>query len=220
MDSSSSPIVRRGRGGRPRIEDAGDVDRRILDAAASLFLQRGFDATSCEQVVLQAGAGKASLYARYANKEELFAAVVRDQVERTLPPLLELSVDFPLQKRLEVVGLSILTNALQPEVVALMRVVLSIAHRMPDLARQADQISRNRDLERVALTIIARSTPIADEMDRAMLVAGEFLDIALAPLQIRALLGEDLDKLAGGVNRRIIKTVCLLAKGGRLDEWE
>uniref|UniRef100_UPI0035C95B12 TetR/AcrR family transcriptional regulator n=1 Tax=uncultured Sphingomonas sp. TaxID=158754 RepID=UPI0035C95B12 len=196
------------------------MDRRILDAAASLFLERGFDATSCEQVVALAGAGKASLYARYANKEALFAAVVRDNVERTLAPAADLPRDLPLRARLRAAGRSILTHALQPEVVALMRVVLSTAHRMPDLARLADRIGRDRAVQRVAATIIGTASPRAGEIDRATSVANKFIELVFVPTQMRALLGDDPGELARGAERRIDETLELLMQGGWLDGCE
>lgn len=206
------------RGGRPSAKDAGDVDRRILDAAASLFLRLGFDATSCEQVVAQAGAGKASLYARYANKEALFAAVVRDYVEHSLAPAGDVSLDPPLNVRLKAVGYSILTHSLQPDVVALMRVVLATAHRMPDLARLADQIGRDRAVGRVAATIVGRAAG-ADAIDRALPVANMFIDLIFVPMQMRALLGDDPAALALGADRRIVDAIRLLRTSGSLDDW-
>ena len=40
----------RPRRGRPPSGRAGEVDARILDAASTLFLARGFEGTSCDQV--------------------------------------------------------------------------------------------------------------------------------------------------------------------------
>ncbi|WP_010219496.1 TetR/AcrR family transcriptional regulator [Sphingomonas sp. PAMC 26621] len=207
---------RRGRGGRPPAKDAGDVDRRILDAAESLFLRLGFDATSCEQVVVQAGAGKASLYARYANKEALFAAVVRDNVERSLAPAADVLTDAPIDSRLRAVGQSILTHALKPDVVALMRVVLATAHRMPELARLADQIGRDEAVHRVAATIAGKAADRKEALDRALPVANKFIDLIFVPTQMRALLGDDPAELARAGARRVDEAVELLAKAGWL----
>ena len=146
MQSLTDPkphTAKRRRGGRPSAEQAGEVDRRILDAATDLFLRLGFDATSCDQVVIQAGAGKASLYARYANKEELFAAVVRRMVEETLLPSSDVPWHLPVRDRLRAVAGSLLSHALSPEAVALMRVCVTTAHRMPELARLVDRIGRD-----------------------------------------------------------------------------
>ena len=205
---------RRGRRGRPPARNAGDVERRILDAAESLFLRLGFDATSCEQVVAQAGAGKASLYARYANKEALFAAVVRDSVERSLAPAADVSTDVPLDSRLRVVGRSILTHALKPDVVALMRVVLATAHRMPELARLADGIGRDGAVLRVAATIAGDAADRESALGRALPLADKFIELVFVPTQMRALLGDDSVELARAGTRRVDEAVELLGRAG------
>ena len=214
----SNATVRHGRGGRPAAKDAGDVDRRILDAAARLFRQLGFDATSCEQVVIQAGAGKASLYARYANKEALFAAVVHDNVERTLAPAADLPLDLPLHARLQAVGRSILVHSLQPDVVALMRALLATAHRMPELARMADQIGRERAIQHVAASIVGNAAG-SENAARALLVANKFIELVFVPAQMRALVGDDPEELALAAERRLDDSIDLLTKGGWLDGW-
>jgi AcrR family transcriptional regulator len=216
MQAEPIPAPRRGRGGRPPASDAGDVDRRILDAATSLFLRHGFDATSCEQVVALAGAGKASLYARYANKEALFAAVMRDHVERSPAPAGDVPADLPLQARLRTVGRSILTHALQPEVIALMRVVLATAHRMPDLARMADRIGRDSAVQRVAAIIAGSGADREPHMDRPLAVANTFIDLVFVPTQMRALLGDDPAELSQAAAQRVEEAIDLLARGGWL----
>lgn len=220
MQAGANSETRRRRAGRPPARHAGDVDRRILDAATSLFLRVGFDATSCDQVVALAGAGKASLYARYANKEELFAAAVRDQVERSLAPSADVPLDLPLPARLQAVGRSILSHALQPDVVALMRVVLATAQRMPDLAQQADRTGRDRAVERVADAIAGGASTEPGAIEQALPAAAKFIDLIFVPNQMRALLGEDPDTLLAHSVRSIDDAVDLLEKGGWLDAWK
>ena len=70
---SAKPAVR---SGRPPRELAGEVDERILDAAAKVFLERGFDGASIDEIAEVAHAGKPTIYARFANKRALFTAVV------------------------------------------------------------------------------------------------------------------------------------------------
>lgn len=211
--------ARRGRGGRPPAKDAGDVDRRILDAAASLFLQLGFDATTCEQVVAQAGAGKASLYARYANKEALFAAVVADRVAHVPPPPGDLPADDPLDARLQAAARSVLADALKPDVIALMRVMLATAHRMPELAKLADQAGRTTAVQRVAAAIAGGAANDRDALDRAAAVAEKFVDLVFVPVQMRALLGDDPSMLAHDAPARIDDAILLMTTGGWLTEW-
>jgi AcrR family transcriptional regulator len=59
--------------------------QRILDAAESLFAERGFEATSLREIAARVGIREPGLYNHFANKRELYAAVL----DRGLSPLLE-----------------------------------------------------------------------------------------------------------------------------------
>jgi AcrR family transcriptional regulator len=50
--------------------------RLIVPAAKALFIERGYEAVSMDDVALAAGVSKATLYAHYASKEELFFATI------------------------------------------------------------------------------------------------------------------------------------------------
>ncbi|MBC7414980.1 MAG: TetR/AcrR family transcriptional regulator [Herminiimonas sp.] len=54
--------------------------QELLAAALDLFVERGFAATRLEDVAALAGVSKGTLYLYFANKEELFKAVVRENV--------------------------------------------------------------------------------------------------------------------------------------------
>jgi TetR/AcrR family transcriptional repressor of mexJK operon len=54
----------------------------ILAAARRMFLASGFGAVSMDAIAREAGASKATLYAYFASKEELFGAVVSHEGER------------------------------------------------------------------------------------------------------------------------------------------
>jgi AcrR family transcriptional regulator len=49
---------------------------RIIWAAKSMFLEKGFDAANMDDVAAKAGTTKPTVYAHFATKEALFAAVV------------------------------------------------------------------------------------------------------------------------------------------------
>src|ERR1700737_5539145 len=54
----------------------------ILAAAKRSFLAAGFGAVSMDAIAREAGASKATLYAHFAGKEELFGAVIGRECER------------------------------------------------------------------------------------------------------------------------------------------
>lgn len=54
--------------------------QELLAAALDLFVERGFAATRLDDVAARAGVSKGTLYLYFTNKEELFKAVVRENV--------------------------------------------------------------------------------------------------------------------------------------------
>jgi TetR/AcrR family transcriptional regulator len=52
----------------------------LLDAALDLFVEKGFAATRSEEVALRAGVSKGTLFLYFPSKEELFKAVIRENL--------------------------------------------------------------------------------------------------------------------------------------------
>jgi len=77
--SISTAVGRRQRRGRPRTPFLRD---RILAGASELFADRDFETVSIDDVAALAKVGKGSVYRQFASKEELYAAVVIDGLQR------------------------------------------------------------------------------------------------------------------------------------------
>lgn len=185
-----------------------------------MFLDRGFEATSCEQVIALARAGKASLYARYANKEALFEAVIRRTVDEALEPAGQVDATMPLRERLIVVGTSLLEHSLQPEAVALMRAIIAVAPRMPELAQHVDRIGWEVGVRRVAEAITARHPGDPVMVAEAWAAAARFIELVFVPHQMRALLGDSAALLKAHARRRIEIAIDTLNAAGLLDSWQ
>ena len=110
-------------------------------------------------------------------------------------------------------------HALQPDVIALMRVIITTAHRLPELARLADRMGRERAVGLVAEAIAARSLGAAEAIERALPVAARFIDLVLVPHQMRALLGDEPSALTARADHDIDEALELLSRGGWLDGW-
>ncbi len=61
------------KGGRPRNPEA---DRAIIDAAVRLLTEEGYGRMSVERVAAEAGVGKATVYRRYRDRQDLAAVAV------------------------------------------------------------------------------------------------------------------------------------------------
>lgn len=68
--------------GRPRSEA---VDAAILDATMALLLSVGSSSLTIEQVAAEAGVGKAAIYRRYADKDELVLAALESRLPARPP---------------------------------------------------------------------------------------------------------------------------------------
>jgi AcrR family transcriptional regulator len=70
-DTEAGPAVETRRPGRPRSEQA---EQAIIEATLELFAEQGFEGVCVEAVAARAGVGKATIYRRWPNKEELLLA--------------------------------------------------------------------------------------------------------------------------------------------------
>lgn len=64
---------------RPRRDE---VRSRVLSAAGKVFAERGFAAASLDQVAAAAGFTKGAVYSNFGSKDELFLALMTDEVAR------------------------------------------------------------------------------------------------------------------------------------------
>jgi AcrR family transcriptional regulator len=96
----------------------------ILRAARICFLDRGFLRTSISDIIAISGGSRATIYDEFGSKEGLFAALISSiLLDMRLPEI----ADGPPEKVLRAFGLNYLEQLLDPEALALYRVVLGKA---------------------------------------------------------------------------------------------
>lgn len=66
-----------------------------MTAALDLFVEKGYAATRVEEVARRAGVSKGTLFLYFASKEELFKAVVRENLSLRFPQWSMLLDQFP-----------------------------------------------------------------------------------------------------------------------------
>ena len=81
---------------RPRRDE---VRERVLQAAAVVFADRGFAGASLDEVAAAAGFTKGAVYSNFAGKDELFLALMTDEVARRVDV-----VETALQKTADLPG--------------------------------------------------------------------------------------------------------------------
>lgn len=129
--SSPQPQV-----GRPTREEARKRHEKLLEVALDMFLERGFDETTMEDIATAARMSKRTVYARYANKDELFIAAVHRARERYTIPLEELQAQESdsLEATLKAIAHRRFQNIAAPVGQKLFRVLTTQAYRFPELS--------------------------------------------------------------------------------------
>jgi AcrR family transcriptional regulator len=206
--SAAGGIVRSGRPPRAR---AGEVEERILGAARKVFLERGFEGASVDEIADVARAGKPTIYTRFPGKEALFAAVMARKVSEKTSSYESISPPgVTLEERLATIATAILRNVLEAETVGLARAAIAEARRFPDLAAGIHRMARERISEAVAQLL--GELPEADQLpgfatDRRAGTARQFVELIVLPMLIRALFGEDLTALHAEIGPHVARNV-------------
>ena len=106
----------------------------ILAAARRTFLARGFGAVSMDAIAREAGASKATVYAYFSSKEELFGAVVAHEGERYFRGFSAHELDpHAAAASLAEIAHRFLDLVLSPDAIAVNRITIAEAARFPQL---------------------------------------------------------------------------------------
>ena len=196
--------------GRPRLEESGEVNARILAAATELFLSKGVAATSCE-------VGKASLYSRYSGKDALFEAVIKHAVESGSFQMDATNLpEGTVRERLAFAGKAVLMQALSPVPLELLRLFLTEARRFPDLIAHVDSMARSKVVDIVARSMTASPQDAASR--KAVAIAERFLDLTFAPIILAALTGRATSTSSDAIERQIAFALDILERSGPLED--
>jgi TetR/AcrR family transcriptional regulator, mexJK operon transcriptional repressor len=138
---------KRGPGGRPTREEAERRHRSLLATAFRLFLEKGWDGVSIEEISRQSGVTKGFIYARYTDKAALFVEAIERLMTDAMGTL-HLAEPLPddIEAGLYEFGRKLLDLVLRPEALAFHRQFIAEAGRFPELAKLFLTRNRVRDL--------------------------------------------------------------------------
>lgn len=161
--------------GRPRDPAKNDA---ILSAARESFLEKGFHASTIEDIAARAGVSKVTLYNRFGDKEALFEEMVRGEVGR-MNALFEPSVDgpMPLADRLTAIGTALLEMLFEPDHVRFDRLISGEIAQSPKLAKRFFEAAPGKCRGALAAIIEAAAAAGEVEVDDAELAAEDLTSL-------------------------------------------
>ena len=200
--------------GRPPKERAGEVDERILDAARKIFLERGFEGASIDEIAEVARSGKPTIYARFRDKRALFAEVVtRDILSRIAEFKGEAATGATIEERLTSAAVTLMHWGLDSDRIGLMRLAVAEARRFPDLASTVSRTARDLSTELGVRLLgeLAQSDELSSlpafAPERLATTARLFIDLVAVPMLLRALFEVDLQVLDAEIDAHVARSV-------------
>ncbi|MFE9565963.1 TetR/AcrR family transcriptional regulator [Streptomyces sp. NPDC006487] len=155
----------------------------ILEAATSVFLDKGYSGTSMDDIAKRAAVSKQTVYKHFADKEKLFAEIVLATTGR-LDTTIDLLADIPtdaanLEESLTRLARQFLTTLTHPQVIQLRRLIIANADVFPDLGTEWYE----RGFQRGLATLAATFQRLADQgllrIEDALLAANHFSGLLL-----------------------------------------
>lgn len=165
-------------------ESRSDRKRKaLLLAATEVFLDKGYDCTSMDDVAAKAAVSKPTVYKYFSDKERLFAEIVRattSQIDDLVRLVTETTVrQASVESGLIVLARQFITALMQPRVLQLRRLVIANADRFPDVGRSWYE----QGFERVLATLAISFQGLADRkllhVDDPLLAANHFVGLLL-----------------------------------------
>lgn len=181
--------IERKPGGRGRPRDPAKLEA-ILDAAYDLFVDRGIAATPIDLVAERAGVSKMTVYANFADKPALLAAVFDRRRKTTHLPDLPVGSNLNLSlERLAEFGEVVVSILTRPEVVRETRLMAECAADQPRLATVFYTAGRGEILKQVTAFLKGLTERGGLAIDDPELAAEELIGAWLGMCEVRQSLG-------------------------------
>ena len=185
----------------------------IVEAACALFLERGYGATSMDQIAAAAEVSKRTVYSHFDSKEALFEGVMNGLCARLAGncPLGE-EWQGPPEQVLTVAGRWLLTLITRTEAVALHRVVTGESARLPQLGQMFYRMGPGRMIDMFARYLAAQHLAGTLRVADPEAAATRLLEMIRGPIHMPQLLGLRDPPDADEINQAVDDAVRLFLK--------
>jgi TetR/AcrR family transcriptional repressor of mexJK operon len=172
------------------MKEKSDIENRserksaaIMVAATAVFLEKGYDGTSMDDVAAKATVSKPTVYKHFSDKEHLFAETVRattDQIDDLVRLVTGTMADHAdIETALAALARLLITALMQPQVLRLRRLVIANAERFPDVGRSWYEQGFERVLAKLGATFQSLADLNLLRVDDPLMAANHFVGLLL-----------------------------------------
>lgn len=178
------------RDGHPAARQDPEKRNQILAGARQMFFERGFDAASMGDIARVAGVSKGTLYVYFENKEDLFGALVSIECEETAERMFVLDVEEKdVETALTKLGYSFVHAVLRPSSIALLRTVIAISGKFPEIGLRFFEAGPCEGISRLSTYLAAKVEQGLLDIEDVDQAASQFLTLCKDGVTIPALVG-------------------------------
>jgi AcrR family transcriptional regulator len=117
---------------------------RIIQVARSVFYEVGYAGASMSMISSRLGGSKATLYAYFNSKEDLFEAIIREQCQQMADLFAAHTGTDDLRTTLTVMGRELLTAVMSDEAIRTFQLVVEESYRNPQLAEMFHNVIQSQ----------------------------------------------------------------------------
>jgi TetR/AcrR family transcriptional regulator, mexJK operon transcriptional repressor len=185
---------------------AGSKRDKIVRSAAKLFLEKGYENVSINDIIDVVGGSKGTIYSNFGSKEKLFEAVV-EQMCSDVTIRIDTRPIGTIEEQLTRIAQSFVSKVLSPQILSFHRLVTSIGRTFPAAGRLFYNTGPRTAYQIIAgwIALHQRSGTIRDDVDPHRL-AVLFHDMLIGDQQLSWLTSASGEKDRA---RRIDQTVRL-----------
>ena len=185
---SARKELRRTPRGPALLESAEQRRERIVRLTWPLFLKKGYDNVSIDEIIGVVGGSKATIYTWFGGKEGLFEAVVRQKCEDVVLAI-HTNTTGSLEAQLTAIGRSFLEMVLSQPILEFHRLMVSIGRTFPETGRLFYKSGPASAYNIVATWIAKQQAAGRIGKDDPNRLAVLFLDMLIGEHQLSALTG-------------------------------
>ncbi|MEI9431985.1 TetR/AcrR family transcriptional regulator [Mesorhizobium sp. Cs1299R1N3] len=162
----------------------------LLQAAAEVFFEQGYAATSIDAIIERVGGSKRNIYNEFGNKEGLFSAIIVESADKVLSTLaIEEIAGHDLRETLTAFGQQLLDAYMSPTLLGIYRIAGAEANRFPDLVKSFYEQGPGRATSRLAEVLEVAKERGEIQGGDCLGLAGHFVAMMRGNLHLQVILG-------------------------------
>lgn len=187
----------------------------ILLAAADMFFERGYAATSVDAILARVGGSKRSIYAEFGNKEGLFTALVSHHARYALSALDEQDAGYgkDIEQHLLIFGRRLMDIYFSPALLGTFRAIMAEGARFPELTRSFYEQGPAHAAMRLSEVLNAAASRNEIAVDDALMAASHFIGMLRDNLHLSVVLGLRPVPSEAETEKHVVSAVQIFLRG-------